>query len=74
MAGIDKEWLLEEGFTMESMNGMIDVPLLKENPIAEGFIKDGNIVTSVAWHFREWAMEFGRMVGIEVYPKSYGLD
>jgi len=74
MAGVEKEWLLEEGFTMEDMNGMIDVPLLLEKPIPEGYIKDGNIITSVAWYFREWSMEFGRMIGIEVYPKSFGLD
>lgn len=74
MAGVEKEWLLEEGFTMEDMNGMTDVPMLFKNPIPEGFIKDGNIITSVAWYFREWAMEFGRMTGIDVYPKSFGLN
>lgn len=74
MAGVEKEWLLEEAFTMEDMKGMVDVPELVKNPIPEGYIIDGNIVTSVAWHFREWSMAFGRMIGIEVYPKSFGLN
>lgn len=62
------------GLTYEDMKNMIDVPMLFENPIPEGYVKDGNIITSVAWYFCEWAMEFGRMLGLEVYPKSYGLD
>lgn len=74
MAGVEKEWLLEEGFTMQDLKGMIDVPQLLEEPIPEGYIKDGNIITSVAWNFREWSMEFGRMIGIKVYPKSFGLE
>lgn len=74
MAGVEKEWLLEEGFTMQDLKGMIDVPELLKNPIPQGYIKDGNIITSVAWYFREWSMEFGRMIGIEVYPKSFGLQ
>ncbi len=74
LAGVDKEWFIEEGFTYEDMKNMIDVPMLFKNPIPEGYVKDGNIITSVAWHFREWAMEFGRMLGLEVFPKSYGLE
>lgn len=74
MAGVEKEWLLEEGFSMKDLKGMIDVPQLLKEPIPEGYIKDGNTITSVAWFFREWAMEFGRMIGIKVYPKSFGLE
>ncbi len=74
LAGVNKEWLIEEGFSPEDLKNMVDVPMLLENPIEEGYIKDGNIITSVAWYFREWSMEFGRMIGIEVYPKSFGLN
>lgn len=74
LAGVNKEWLLEEGFKREDLKGMVDVPMLLANPVTEGYIKDGNIITSVAWYFREWSMEFGRMIGIEVYPKSFGLE
>lgn len=79
LAGADKEWLQEGNdfpvyFTMEEMEGMIEWKEIKNRPEIKGFLRDGNLVTSVCYWFREWAMEFGRMLGIEVYPGSFGED
>ena len=73
MAGINAEDLLEEGFTEEDMSKMIGWDDNISNPIKKGYIQEDNIITSVAYNFREWAMAFGRAIGIEVYPKSFGL-
>ena len=40
---------------------------------APAFIRDEHIVTSVAWRFREWAMEIADMLGIEQYRGTFGL-
>ncbi len=79
MAGVDKEWFLEENgvpvhFTMEEMSGMVEWKAIGSHPECKGFLKDGNLITSVCYWFREWAMEFGRMLGIPVYPGSFGED
>lgn len=74
MAGVNKEDLLEEGFSMEDMKNMVDWNDNLKAPIAEGFIRDGNIITSVSYNFIPWAVAFGKALGLEVYPKSFGVD
>lgn len=44
------------------------------NPIEAGYIQDHNIITSVSYNFIKWAMAFGQTIGIDVYPKSFGLE
>jgi len=41
--------------------------------IPEKYLKTDNIITSVAFGFRQWAMAIGRELDIELWPKSYDL-
>jgi len=45
-----------------------------KNPVPEGFLRDGNIITSVSYNFIKWAFAFGKAIGIEVHPRSFGMD
>jgi putative intracellular protease/amidase len=74
MIGANKADLLEEGFTMQDMELMVDWDEGIKNPIIEGYIRDGNIITSVSYGYAKWAIAYGRALGLEVYPKSFGLD
>ncbi len=74
MIGVNKEDLLEEGFTYEDMERMVDWDESVRKPIPEGYIQEGNIITSVSYGFIKWAIAFGRALGLEVYPKSFGLE
>jgi len=44
-----------------------------ENPIPEGYIQSESIVTSVSYNFVRWALAFGKMLGIDLPPKTFGL-
>ena len=74
MIGIDREGLLEEGFTPLDMELMVDWNDNLKNPVPEGYIQDGNVITSVSYGFTRWAIAFGRAIGISFNPKSFGLD
>lgn len=74
MAGVNREELLEEGFSPEDLKNMISWYDNLINPIQAGYIQAGNIITSVSYNFIKWAMAIGRAIGIEVYPKSFGLE
>lgn len=43
------------------------------DPVQEGYIIAGNIVTSVSYNFVKWALAFGKMIGIDIPPKTFGL-
>lgn len=72
MIGALKQDLMEEGYSKDELKLMIDWEECCANPNLD-FIKEGHIITSVAYKFREWAMEIGRMLDIEIYPGSFGL-
>jgi len=74
MIGANKEELLEEGFTLEDMKLMVGWDDNLEDPVPEGYIQDGNIITSISYGFTRWAIAFGRALKLDVYPKSFGLD
>lgn len=74
MVGLNKEDLFEEGFTPEDMKFMVGWNDNLSNPVEEGYIRTGNVITSVSYEFIRWAIAFGRAIGIEVYPKSFGVD
>ena len=59
MAGVNQKELADEGYTSE--------------PIPEGYIRSGNIITSVSYNFVKWALGFGEMLGINLSPKTFGL-
>lgn len=73
MAGVNAEDLFEEGYTAEDlvlMKGWNDN--LKE-PVPGGFIRSGNIVTSISRNFIPWTLEVGRMLGIVISPETFGV-
>ncbi len=73
MCAIPREGLLEEGFTSEQLNGMLDWDDCLHKYDSLKYLRDGNIITSVAYGYREWAMEICRALDIKFYPKSFGL-
>jgi len=73
MAGVNKGEAIEEGFTEAELCHMVGWDDAIQHPVADGYIRDGNVITSVAFHFIQWAMAFGRAIGIEVHPKAFGL-
>lgn len=74
MAGVNPEDLFEEGYTTDDLALMTGWDASLENPIPEGYIQSENIVTSVSYHFVRWALAFGRMLGIDLPPKTFGLE
>ena len=73
MCGCPKEGLYEEGFTKEELEHMIEWEEAWAQRDTLKFIRQGCIVTAVAFGFREWAMEIGKMLGIKTYPESFGI-
>ena len=73
MAGINKEEVMEEGFTEQDLAGMIGWYDNIANPVEEGYIITDNIVTSMSYLFVKWALAFGRMLGLDISPKTFGI-
>lgn len=74
MIGVEKQDLYEEGFTDEDMKYMLGWRKCCDGAVPEKYLKTGNIITSVAFGFRQWAMAIGRELNIECYPKSFDLE
>ena len=74
MIGATKESLLEEGYTNTDLQYMKDWNECIQNPIAEGYIVDENIVTSVSFEFVKFGIQFCKMLDIEISPRSFGLS
>lgn len=74
MCACIKDDLKEEGFTDKQLEKMIDWPAALEQYDTLKFIRQGHIITSVIYGFREWAMQIGDFLGIKTNPKSFGLD
>ena len=73
MAGVNPEDLEEEGYTSEDLALMKGWDDCIKNPVPEGYIRSGNIVTSVCYGFLRWTLAFGEMLGIKVSPRTFGL-
>ena len=73
MAGVNPEDLAEEGYTNEDLMLMKGWDECINYPVPEGYIRSGNIVTSVSYGFIRWALAFGEMLGINLSPKTFGL-
>ncbi len=73
MAGINPEDLAEEGYTSDDLALMKGWDDTIKNPVPEGYIRSGNIVTSVCFHFIRWALAFGEMLGIKTFPQTFGI-
>lgn len=73
MIGVEKYHLYEEGFTDDDMKYMIGWEESCDEVVPEKYLKTDNIITSVAFGFRQWAMAIGKELNIELYPKSFDL-
>ena len=73
MAGVNKEELLEEGFLESDLTLMKDWDECIENPIEEGYILEDKIITSISYNFVKFGIQFAKMLGIEISPKSFGI-
>ena len=73
MAGVNKEELLEEGFLESDLTLMKDWDECIENPIEEGYLHSENILTSVSYNFVRFGIQFAKMLGVEISPKSFGI-
>lgn len=74
MAGVNKEEILEEGFEEHDLENMIGWDENLKNPVKEGYIISDNIVTSISYNFVKWGLAFGKMVGIDIPPATFGLN
>lgn len=73
MAGVNPEELAEEGYGQADLAYMKGWDDCLEHPVPQGYLRSGRIVTSVSYHFIEWALAFGEMIGIHPSPKTFGL-
>lgn len=73
MAGVNPEDLFEEGYTKDDLVLMTGWNASLKDPIAEGYIRSDNIITSVSYHFIRWTLAFGEMLGIKLSPKTFGF-
>lgn len=73
MAGINPEDLLEEGFSPAQLAHMWGWNDNLQAPIADGYICSDNIVTSVSYEFVRFAAAFGKLLGIEIPVKNFGI-
>ena len=74
MAGINKEELFEEGFSESDLTEMVGWDDNLRKPVEEGYIITGNIITSISYNFVKWALAFGKMVGIDIPAKTFGIE
>ena len=73
MAGINKEEIMEEGFSEEELSEMIGWDDNLKNPVQAGVLVTDNIVTSVSYNFVKFGLKFGAMLGIDLPPETLGM-
>ena len=73
MAGVNKEEIMEEGFSEEDLQGMIGWDDNWENPVEEGYVVTDKIITSMSYGFVKWGLAFGKMAGIDIDPRTFGI-
>lgn len=74
MCGASKEGLIEEGFTMEDMKDMLEWETCEKEYDTLKYVCSDNVITSVCYGYREWAMKICEMIEVKIYPMSYGLN
>ena len=72
-AGVNKEEIMEEGFTEQDLEKMVGWDANLESPVKEGYIITDNIITSISYDFVKWGLAFGRMIGIDIPPETFGI-
>ena len=70
MAGVNKEELADEGFSHDDLQLMIGWDDNLANPVSDGFIRDGNIITSISYNFIKWAFAFCKAIALKLIPKQ----
>ena len=73
MAGVNPEDLFEEGYTPDELALMKGWDACLTEPVPEGYIRAGSIVTSVSYGFVRWALAFGQMLGIDMPGEVFGV-
>ena len=73
MAGVNKEDLFEEGFTAEELDKMKGWDDCIKNPVEDGYIITDKIVTSIAFNFVKFGLQFCKMLDLDIAPKTFGL-
>lgn len=74
MAGVNLEDLREEGYTSEDLKWMTGWDDSVNGAVPEGYVVSGNIVTSVSFEFVRWTLAFGKLLGIDLPPETFGLS
>ena len=74
MAGVNKEEIFEEGFSESDLAEMVSWDDNINKPIKDGYIRTGNIITSISYNFVKWALASGKMVGIDIPAKTLGIQ
>ncbi|NLY20755.1 MAG: glutamine amidotransferase [Tissierellia bacterium] len=73
MIGVEKHNLKELNFTDDDLKNMVGWNDACDEVVPEKYLKTDNIITSVAFGFRQWAMAIGEELGIATFPKSFDL-
>lgn len=73
MAGVDPEELADEGYRPEQLARMKGWSENLRDPVPDGYILSENILTSVSYGFLRWTLAFGKLLGISLPPKTFGL-
>ena len=73
MAGVNKDEIMEEGFSEQDLEKMIGWDDNLANPIKDGYIITGKIVTSVSYNFVRWGLAFAKMLGIDIPSQTFGI-
>ena len=73
MAGVNKEEIMEEGFSEEELSEMVGWDDNLKNPVQAGYVVTDNIVTSISYNFVKFGLKFGAMVGIDLSAETFGI-
>lgn len=73
MIGADKEDLLEENYREDDLKLMMDWTDCITDPPEDGYVISENILTSVSFNFIKFGIQFCKMLGMDISPKSFGL-
>ena len=73
MAGVNKEEIMEEGFSEEELSEMVGWDDNLKNPVQAGYVVTDNIVTSISYNFVKLGLKFGAMVGIDLPSETFGI-
>lgn len=73
MAGINHEDLYEEDFSRQDLTYMHGWNDNLTNPIEQGYMISGNIITSISYNFIYFAIGFTKMLGLDYDARWFGI-